>query len=210
MRQRVAKLESLAATLEVDQDVALSDLPRCVAQVEEVRRLQGRQSDLRCELDRIIDRRSPIDAAILEPFVATARNVTRFLDTYGDSPRGTLLEVITRSESRRSLEAPARRSHPYSINWGFMLAHWASGLRSPTPEQARRVMRMCLLRASKAGFGTSNRHCARKRLSVGRLRLCLWEIGMSPGPTCRVALPDWKKYAASKADRAHCAVNSAP
>ena len=105
VRQRVAKLESLAATLEVDQDVALSDLPRCLAQVEEIRRLQGRQSDLRCELDRIIDRRSPIDAAILEPFVATARNVTRFLDTYGDSPRGTLLEVITRSEARRSLES---------------------------------------------------------------------------------------------------------
>ena len=71
VRQRVAKLESLAATLEVDQDVALSDLPRCLAQVEEDRGLQDRQSDLRCELDRIIDRRSPIDAAIL---AAVCRN----------------------------------------------------------------------------------------------------------------------------------------
>ena len=103
VRQRVSKLKSVAATFETDRDVALSDLPSCIARVEEICCLQGRQNDLRSALDGVLDRTLQIDAIALVPFTETARNVVRFLDTYGDSPHESLLDVVTRSEARLSL-----------------------------------------------------------------------------------------------------------
>ena len=55
VRQRVAKLQVLAAMLEANQDVALSDLPTCVAQLEEICGLQSKQNKLCSELNGVID-----------------------------------------------------------------------------------------------------------------------------------------------------------
>jgi very-short-patch-repair endonuclease len=51
----------------------------------------------------VIDQAAPIDTATLAPFVETAHNVARFLDTYGDAPLQSLIEVVTQSESRLAL-----------------------------------------------------------------------------------------------------------
>ena len=109
VRQQVAKLEALAAMLVADRDVGLSDLPSCLARLDEICGLQSRQNELRCQLDGLIDQASPFDTTALAPFVETAHNVVRFLDTYGDSPRGTLLDVVTQSESRLSVSNACAR-----------------------------------------------------------------------------------------------------
>ena len=103
VRQRVTKLKAVADTLVAGRDVALCDLPSCLAQAEELCFLRGMQIDLRSELEGIIDPGSTIDAIALAPLVETARYVTQFLDTYGDSPPEGLLEVVTRREARLTL-----------------------------------------------------------------------------------------------------------
>jgi very-short-patch-repair endonuclease len=103
VRQRVAKLETVAAMIETNQDVAVPDLPDCVARLEELCGLQDRQNDLRSELDGVLDQTSQIDTVVLAPFIETAKHVVRFLDIYGDSPERGVLDVVTRTESRLSL-----------------------------------------------------------------------------------------------------------
>ena len=80
VRERVAKLKAIAATLEADRDVALSDLPGCLARLEEIWCLQGRQNDLRSEAHGVVNQNSHIDTTALTPFIETARNVLRHLE----------------------------------------------------------------------------------------------------------------------------------
>ena len=103
VRQRMTQLDGVVSTLREDRDVALSDLPRCVARLEELYGLQQRQTALRSALDGVLDHTVQIDLTTLIPFIELAHHVVRFLDTYGDSPHCDVLEVVTRIEVRESI-----------------------------------------------------------------------------------------------------------
>jgi very-short-patch-repair endonuclease len=105
IRSHVAALDAILGLLKTGADVVLAELPTHFARIGELRNLQGKADDLYADLKAFGVLASLGPESDLTTLVETAHQVIRFVDAYGDVPQEELVQIVTKRETRSSVEA---------------------------------------------------------------------------------------------------------